>query len=1029
MMLRGGAVAWMAKNKVASNLLMLFLLVGGIFMMLNTKQEVFPDSEKDIINITFEYTGASPSEIEEGMVLPTEDAVSSLHFVNKITSVAGEGSGSVSIELIKGMDRQQALQDVKSEVDKISTYPDEAETPDVELEIRRREVLTVSVYGDVNEEALRFYADRIKNGLLATEGITQLEYVAVKDREIAVWIPEETLRKYSLTLRDVSDALRGNSMDYPSGTLETESGDIKLRMYDKRRIGSEFGSIPVVSSAGGGTVLLGDIAEISDGFEEQDILERFNGAPSISIDVYRVGKQTPASVSERVHETIDKITASFPESVKVVIWDDRSEQLQNRIDLLMKNAAFGLSLVVLILAVFLETRVALWVALGIPISVFGSFYFLNLAGASINMITTFAFIMTLGIAVDDAIVVGENIHTHYKSGKTRYRAAVDGTKEMLSAVTFSVLTTVATFAPLLFVEGSMGLLMNTLPVVVISVLLVSLMESFFILPAHMNSGRERDAKPKFSLGIRDGIRNALDRFVNGPFDRFLRMTMEYKYATVAVFIAITIIFAGIVGSGNLKFRFMAPLEGDRVRATAVMPTGTAAAVTERVVKRLEETAFKVDAEMMRETGSDTGFIEYVNSGIRRDGSAVVNVMLYEYEIRNFRTGLFEEKWREAVGSISSAESLSFDSQLRNFGANISVRLDHDNEEVLREASGIIKHKLAEYGGVYDIEDSFASKQQEIHYRLNGYGRSLGLTNETIASQVSPAFLGIKSLIYQRGQDEVTVRVKYPYSGRKYLGDVYAVNIKTPSGSEVPLSSVAEVYFTEDLTEINRTNRRRVVNVIATAGVFSNPQEIMRDLAENTMPEVQSLFPGLEWKFEGQEESRRESMDSLKYNMTFAVLIVYALLAVPLASYVQPLIIMFSIPLGLVGAAAGHMLLGLTLSLMSIFGMVAVSGVVVNNSLVLVDFINRFGRDKGYVNDEIIMEGAKRRFRPIIMTSLTTFFGLAPMILETSIHVQFLIPMAVSIAFGVLFTTIVALLFVPSAYSIMEDCKRLIDKKQ
>ncbi len=1027
MIRRGGAVGWMAKNKVASNLLMLFFLVGGIFMMLNTKQEVFPDSEKDIINITFEYTGASPAEIEEGMILPTEDAVSSLHFVNKLTSVAREGSGSVSIELIKGVDRQQALQDVKSEVDKISTYPDEAETPDVELEIRRREVLTVSVYGNVNEEALRYYADRIKNGLLATEGITQLEYVAVKDREIAVWIPEETLRKYSITLRDISSALRENSIDYPSGTLETESGDIKLRMYDKRRTGQEFRDIPVVSSAGGGTVLLGDIAEIYDGFEEKDILERFNGAPSISIDVYRVGKQTPASVSERVHNTISKITPTFPDSVKVTIWDDRSEQLENRINLLMKNAAFGLSLVVIILAVFLETRVALWVALGIPISVFGSFYFLNLAGASINMITTFAFIMTLGIAVDDAIVVGENIHSHYKSGKSRYRAAVDGTREMLSAVTFSVLTTVATFAPLLFVEGSMGLLMNTLPVVVISVLMVSLVESFFILPAHMNSGRDTEKKALISFGIREKIRNALDRFVNGPFERFLRLSMEYKYATVSVFFAVTIVFAAIVWSGNLKFRFLAPLEGDRVRATAVMPTGTASAVSERVIKRLEEAAFQVDADMMKQRGSDTGFIEYINSGVRRDGSVVVNVMLYEYEIRKFRTGLFEEKWREKVKNINSAESLSFDSQLRNFGANISVRLDHDNEETLRSASNIIKQKLAEYGGVYDIEDSFASKQQEIHYKLNSYGRSLGLTNDIIASQVSPAFLGIKSLTYQRGQDEVTVRVKYPDYGRKFQGDIFALNIKTPAGSEVPLSAVAEVYFTEDLTEINRTNRRRVVNVIATAGVTSNPQEIMKDLAANTLPEVQGLFPGLEWKFEGQEESRRESMDSLKYNMTFAVLIVYALIAVPLASYVQPLIIMFSIPLGLVGAAAGHMLLGLSLSLMSIFGMVAVSGVVVNNSLVLVDFINRFGRDKGYVNDEVIINGAKRRFRPIIMTSLTTFFGLAPMIMETSIHVQFLIPMAVSIAFGVLFTTIVALLFVPSAYSIMEDIKRIFEK--
>jgi multidrug efflux pump subunit AcrB len=503
--------------------------------------------------------------------------------------------------------------------------------------------------------------------------------------------------------------------------------------------------------------------------------------------------------------------------------------------------------------------------------------------------------------------------------------------------------------------------------------------------------------------------------------------MKYKYATVSVFLGLSIIFASMIFSGNLKFRFMSSIEGDRVRATVTMPTGSSLARIEAVMKRLENTAKQVDKDIQKELGSDKSYIEYLNSGIRGDGSVRVNVMLYEYEIRGFATKMFENRWRAAVGSLNEAESLNFDSQLRNLGANLDISLAHENEDVLIEASEFIKNKLVTYDGVYDIEDSFASKQQEIHYKLNDYGRSLGLTNEEVASQVSAAFLGIKAIKYMRSQDEITVRVIYPEAERRRLSDIYGIMIKTESGGEVPVTAVAEMYFGEDLTLIKRTDRRRVINVTATVVSSANPQEIMNDLSADTLPELRRMYPGLTWKYEGQEESRKESMDSLKSNMWVALFVMYALLAVPLGSYIQPFIIMFSIPLGLVGAIGGHILMGLTISLMSIFGMVAVSGVVVNDSLVLVDFINRFSKEKGYVTDEVIAEAGKRRFRPILMTSLTTFFGLAPMMLETSIHVVFLIPMAVSIAFGVLFTTVVALIFVPSAYSITEDFKRIFFK--
>lgn len=1023
-----GPIAWITKNHVAANLLMFFLLVGGIVTFTSMKTEVFPNIEIDQVDVSVSYPGASPSEVVEGVILVVEDAVSSLEWTEKVTSIATEGRGTVSVELVEGTDRQQAYQDIKAEIDRITTFPDEANDPVVSLSSRKRSVVDVTIYGDVPELELRYYADMFRQNLLNNDNITLADYAySIKDREIRIKISENELRKYSLTLANVADKVKAMSVDLPVGSLDREQGELVLRMKDKRYNGKDYADIPIVSGADTGTVLLGDIAEIKEGFEDSDIIETFNGQRGLTVRVYRVGKQTPKSISDAVKETIEKTSLQLPESIHMSVWDDDSELLESRLNLLMRNAALGLGLVLLILAIFLEFRLAIWVAMGIPISFFGAIMLLPHLGVSINMISSFAFILALGIVVDDAIVVGENIHAHRMMGKSRYQAAVDGTHEVLGAVTFSVLTTITAFLPLLFIEGPMKLLMSVIPYVVISVLLLSLVESFFILPAHLNN---KDSKPKeksrFSLGIRQKIRNGLDFFINNIYGKFMVKAINYRYITIAVFIAALVMTFGEIKSGNMKFTFMPKVERDVIRVTITMPEGTHIDKLNKVIEHINDSARKTDTALRKEMGFDKSYIDYVITGAASGSSGRVNVALLPSEERNITTSKFEQALRRNVGNVQGVESIVYSSRGLRFGANINVRYAHSDENVLKQASDEMKDVLSTYDGVTDIEDTFDRGKRELVFRVNDLGKKYGLTNEEIGRQVRAAFYGVEALKYQRGLDEVTVRVEYPDNEKTGLDNLMQMYIKTSSGMEVPFYMVADYERGQGLATINRTDRKQVVNVTASTEDQANPTEIMNKLTKTVLPEQMAKYPGLAWKFEGEEERRQQSMGGIIGFIPVAMLAMYALLAVPFRSYVQPIIVLLAIPFGLAGAVWGHMMMGFDISMMSIFGMVAVAGVVVNDSLVLVDFINKYV-DKTHMSIETVIGAAKRRFRPILMTSLTTFFGLFPMILEKSTHAKFLVPMAVSLAFGVLFTTFVALILVPSIYMMIEDLKHLFKK--
>jgi multidrug efflux pump subunit AcrB len=830
--------------------------------------------------------------------------------------------------------------------------------------------------------------------------------------------------------------------------VKSAEGEVLIRTKEKRYRGTEYSDITVVENPDGTEVKLGEIASVKDTFRETDQSARFDGEPAAMVAVFRVGGQKPKEISGIVKEYVERKRPTLPESVRVATWNDMSELLESRMNLLLKNAFLGLILVFLILGLFLQIRLAMWVMLGIPISFLGALLMMPALDVSINMLSLFAFILALGIVVDDAIVVGENIFEHRTRRKSYLRAAVDGALEVAVPVIFSILTTVAAFLPLVFVSGTMGKFIRTIPFVVIPILAVSLIESLFVLPAHLGAG-----KPvKYTRGVaglvervRTGFGKRLEGFVAGPYRRFLGACLRNRYTTVAASVAVLFMAAGLVGGGVVKFRFMPEVEGDFILVNLEMPIGTPVEVTDRaqagIVRRGQEVIEHYD-EKLGEGGSILRHIFSVVGGTLpkgpgdiRGGEASsahvseVAMMLTPSEDRDVPVTEVARLWRRAVGEVPGADSITFESTLVHFGANIDIQLSHDDFGVLSEAAGKIKRSLADYPGIADISDNYSQGKRELKLRLKPEARTLGVTEEDLARQVRAAFYGAEALRIQRGRNEVKVMVRYPESDRRSLGDLESMRIRTPGGGEIPFSRASYVEEGRGYSQINRTNNKRVVNVTASVDAkVANAEEIIRDLTQTVLAGLSADYPGLVFDLEGEDKERRESMSSMATGFAMILFLMYALLAVPFKSYSQPLIVLSAIPFGVVGAILGHWIMGFDLSILSMFGIVALAGVVVNDSLLLIDYINRKRRG-GLEPEQAVVEGGRRRFRPILLTSLTTFFGLMPMITETSVQAQFLIPMAISLAFGILFATGITLLLIPSLYLILEDFRRAFGLRQ
>lgn len=1036
-----GPIAWMTNNHVAANLLMVVLLVAGVLGVLTSKQEIFPEFTLDQVNVQVGYPGASPGEVEQAITYAIEEKVRGIDGVKRVSSTSMEGMGAVSVALLLDADPQQVLADVKNEIDRITTFPENAEAAVVSLASKRSQVVSLILSGDHELSDLHAVAEQARLALLLDPEITQVDVEGVPPLEISVEIGRNQLERFGLTLQQIALEIRNASLELPAGALESQSGEIRVRVSDRRTTGAQLGNIVLRGTSGGGLLHLKDVAKIVDGYEDTHQYSLFEGKPAVRLTAYRVGNETPLKVAAAVHEYAKKLRTEHP-NIGIAVWKDDSKILRGRIDLLLNNAVMGLLMVLLILALFLDIRLAFWVSLGIPVSFLGAFVLLGTIDLSINMITLFAFIVTLGMVVDDAIVVGERTYFYRGQGHSPIRAAVLAAREMAKPITFAILTTVAAFGPMLFVPGVMGKIFKMIPLVVISVLLVSLLESFFILPAHL--ARLEESKKRLPrrglvsvlLGIQGQVAKTLATFTQRIYRPMVAACMRHRYFSVAASVAILILTIGVVASGRVPFNFFPSIEGDIVTANVRLPYGVALARTEAVGKALEIAL----AQTRDHFGGDQAIAGIYTSvgqqpapsgpgaGAAEVGSHLlqIEVALPSTEERSFTSDAFLSDWRKRVGKLPAVESLTFSAASGpSSGAAVAIQLLSSNENQLAAAAGDITSVLQSHKQLRNVKNGYVTGKPQIDFQLLDQARSLGVSTRQLAGQLRSAFFGAEAIREQRGRHELKVMVRLPEHERRTEHDLEQLRIRSEGGQFVPLGQLVKLQRSVAPTSIKREDgRRKVVVTGELARGVSSPRAVLEALTGNEFSRLRRQYPQLEIELVGQQREQAETFSALGRGYLLAILLMYGLLALPFRSYIQPLIIMAVIPFGFVGAVMGHALMGYGLSIMSMFGLVALSGVVVNDSLVLIDATNG-ARATGLSPFEAVIEGGASRLRPILLTSLTTFFGLVPMLAETSLQARFLIPMAISLAFGILVATLVVLLLVPALYLIVEDLRRLL----
>ena len=1026
-----GIIRWFALHSVAANLLMFVCLFGGLLFMTRIPQEVMPDFSLDTITVTTIYAGASPSEIESGVLLAIEDSISGLTGVDEVTATAKEGKGVVTIDVIDGQNIQKLSEDVQRAINRITTFPVDADKPQVAILETKRRVISMALYGDAPQKVLHELAEQFRDELIQDPHVTRVELEGVRPLQISINVSQENLRRYRLSLSEIANRVREASLDLPSGSVKTESGEILIRMKERKLWGEEFAKISIINSANGSHVLLGDIAHIDDSYQDSNYSTSFNDKPAVMLQVYRVGKETPVEVSDAVKAHIENV--DLPKGIAAEIRYDASVDYQSRMDFLMNDSLEGLVLVIIALGIFLELRLALWVMIGIPIAFFGSFLILPFLGASLNMVSMFAFMIALGIVVDDAIVIGENAYHYRQQGMEPMAAVIRGTQEMIVPVTFSILINIATFSPLLFIPGEIGKIFYVIPLVIISVFIMSLVESLFILPNHLGQLAE-DYQPRglwaWIFHHQQRFSRAFMHWVRLSFGRFLDNSLKHRYLTILVALLLIIIVFSYVISGRMGMTLFPKTEADYANVVVTLPFGTPVEKTQAIANQLSESARRVIAK----TPNGDLLLKGIFSEIAKKGSHTAEVRIYlalpEVREKIMSTDQFTNKWRDETGELVGVESLIFESDSggAGSGAAMTIELNHRDLNVLQAASRELAETLRGYSIVKDVDEGFSGGKQQLDFTILPEGKSLGLTAQNVARQVRNAFYGVEVLREQRGRNELKIMVRLPESERKFAQDIENLLIWTPTGKEVPLRDVVKVERSHTDTEINRRNGLRNIQVKADVIPRSKVGDITNDLKMTEIPRLQKKYAGLEISFEGRQADMVESMSSLKTNFIFAMFVVYLLLAIPFKSYTLPFIVMVSIPFSVIGAVIGHVIMGYDLSVLSLFGIVALAGVVVNDSLILIDhaiFLRNTSPEK--TAREIILKAVTQRFRQIVLTTLTTFGGLAPMIMETSRQAKTLIPMAISIGFGSIFATLITLILIPSLYVVIDDVKQWAKK--
>ena len=1014
-----GVLAWWVKNPVAANLTMMLLILGGIWSANEIQKEVFPDFLLDIVEIDVSYPGASPEEVEQAILLPIEENIKSVTGIKEITSTAREGRGSVTVELVAGVDRIKTFQEIDQAVNRVQSFPDDIERPEVKLQSRQRDVLEIGLSGDVDIWVLRKISEELRNILLNHPDIAQVELDNAPSYVTHVEIPRHNLSKYGLSLGEISEVIANSSDSIPAGTIETSSGEILLRLNDRKQWAEELSQIEILATKEGGSIKLADIAKITDGFQRQTFHSRYNNQPSVELSVYRLGDKSPLDIDKAVRAVMQDFETTLPEAVTYRIQGNRADDYNERLGLLLENGIGATLIVLTILTLFLEIRLAFWVMIGMTISFIGGILFLPMLGISINMISMFAFIVVLGIVVDDAIVIGENTFEYLEQGLSKVDAAIKGVKEMAVPVTFTILTTIVAFFPILFMPGTTGKFWYPLPVVVITILLVSLFEALFILPAHLaHIGVESPNKWAQKLRKRQRrIADHLKHFIAHVYQPFLERCLRARYVAISAGIGLLIVMIGFVASGHMGVIMMPEVAADEIEAGVRLPVGVTPEQSGRVALAITESTTR-----MFEKHNLYEVAYGIKTNVRGENFIDVEIVMKPPTERDMTAAEVIKLWRDEIGDLEGIDQITFEAERGPGGyrQDISVDLSHDNIEVLAEASQRFVEVANSFTETSDVSDNYSKGKIQYDFQILPEGRRLGLTSAAIGEQLRAAFFGSLAKRQLRGTNEVEVRVKLPLNERQSLFHLENFLILTPSGTEVPLFEVATVKSAEAFSSINRRDGRRVISVGMDVEPKRATSRVRDALSSEVLPELRREFPGLTWTFKGSGTEMRESTQVLWGGFGLALAVVYSLLAVAFSNYWQPLIVMSAIPFGAIGAILGHILLDMDLSLVSLMGMIALAGVVVNDSLIMIVFANQQRKIKDAY--EAIRDAGVRRFRPILLTTLTTAGGLTPIILEDSSQARHLIPMAVSLGFGIVFATLVILILVPCLYMILEDIR-------
>ncbi len=1051
-------IGWFTDNPVAANLMMLIFIVGGLISLSTMHKEEFPTIDPGVVRVTVPYLGAAPEEVEQGVCIRVEEAIEGVNGMDRFFSISNEGMCTVMIEVLQNVDVTRVLNDVKAKVDAISTFPAETEKPVVSSLLFQGQTISFAVYGGTDEATLKILAEEMRDDISILPGISQVGVNYVRPWEISIEVPEQTLRQYNLTMSQVANAIRRSSLDLPGGSLKTQGGEILLRSKGQAYRGQEFEDIVIVAMRDGTNITLGEIADVKDGFEEGFLKAYFDGQPAVTVAVYRLGNEDTLAQAAAVKSYLNKKQPTLPSGVKTAVWIDESESLNRRIDRLTTNAYAGLVLVLVILTLFLRFKVAIWVAAGIPIAILGAIWVFPSVGLNISSLSILAFILVLGIVVDDAIVVGERIYSQESTHDNRRDAAIAGTAEVIVPVVFGVLTTIAAFLPILLMEGRMGSFFSLIGWVVLVCLIFSIIECMFIMPAHL-AHRKTDnyflhdsAFVKKWIAFQTIFSDALEKFAHQTYKPFLIKTLEWRWVAWAIATFVLIISIALIISGRVIFQFFPAVEGDRIYVTLTMPEGINVEYTEAAAKRIADAGYATINEVETNLGTpeDQSILKHVFQSIGVDvarnagpsrlsagGSHLAEVVM-DLEPQENRPGWNTDRiadlWRQKVGTVTDAVQLEYTTSMFNAGEALGLQLIGRDIEELKRAAAAIRQEFALYPGVIDLRDSFRAGKQEIKLDILPEAKPLGLTLNDLAKQVRQAFYGEEAQRIQRGNDDVKVMVRYPEQERKSLGNLENMRIRTSENIEVPFSTVARVTYGTGFSSIDREEQQRVVTVRGDVNrAVIKPEEVMAAVERAICAPGTSFqdrtnrcynpdYPSVTIKLSGEQEERFRLMSGMVNTVPLALMIIFALLAIPLKSYVQPLVIMSVIPFGAVGAIVGHFIMGWDLIFFSLLGIIALSGVVVNASLVLVDNINR-QRRQGVELFEAVSNAGVVRFRPIILTSVTTFVGLIPLMTDTDPETFMFIPMAISLAFGVLFATAITLFLVPSLYLMLEDWLR------